>query len=173
MIEKIYKYVSTVTFVFVIITFILTYFYLLKIEDCKCLLKKDAKSDIDIKKLEYAQIAIIIIIIIDYFFVLNDHIDKLGIFKILLLFIIMCIYLYFLYNIYYFAKNMNNPECLCGNTWERYILYKQFMLYITVFIVIIFALIFNIEHHLLHKLYESSYMKHIYYLIKSIFLVKK
>ncbi len=166
-----YKYVSTILFLFVISTFILSYLYLRKIEDCTCLLKRSkGESLIDIKKLQYAQLAIIIFAIIDYIFVLNDHIDKLGIYKIILLFIILTIYLYFLYNIYYFAKNMEDTECKCGGSWERYILYKQFMMYISVFIIITISLIFNIEHHLLNKLYESSYMKHIYYLIKSLFI---
>jgi hypothetical protein len=167
------KYLSRLLFLFVIITFILTYFYLRKIESCECLLKKPNNKNIDIKKVEYAQIAIIIFVIIDYMFVFNDHIDRLGTFKIILLLMIVGIYIYFLYNIYYFAQNMGNKECTCGNYWERYILYKQFMLYIFVFIIIIFAIIFNIEHQLLHKLYESSYMKHLYYLIKSIFSNKK
>ncbi len=169
MFQKYYKYVSTLLFFFVLTTFILSYFYLRKIEDCKCLLGKPDQSFIDIKKLEYAQLILIFIVVIDYYFVLNTHIDKLGIFKIILLLIILGVYIYFLYNIYFFAQNMNNPNCTCGNNWERYVLYKQFLLYITVFIVIIFSLIFNIEHHLIDKLYESSYMKNINYLFKSIF----
>jgi hypothetical protein len=166
--QKIVKYVSTLMFFFVITTFILSYFYLKKIEDCECLLKKSDNTFIDIKKLQYVQIALIIIAIIDYFFVLNTHIDKLGLFRIFLLLLILSIYLYFLYNIYYFIQNINDLNCICGNNWERFIIYKQFILYITVFVIIIFTLVFNIEHHLINKLYESSYMKNIYYLIKSI-----
>ncbi len=170
--KKYIKYVSIYLFISILATFVLTYFYLKKIEDCDCILGKNDEHgsyNVNIKHLEYIQIALIVIVIIDHFFVLNDHIDKLGIFKILLLLLILGLYGGFIYYIYYFSKNINNPNCECGKSWERYVLYKQFLMYISVFSIIILALIFNIENELLHKLYESSSMKHIYYLFKSIF----
>lgn len=170
--KKYMKYASTGLFISLVITFILTYFYLKKIEDCDCILGKNDENsnyNINIKYLEYIQIALIIIVIVDHMFVLNDHIDKLGIFKFILLILILALYGTFVYYIYYFSKNMNNPSCECGKSWERYVLYKQFLMYISVISIIIIALIFNIEHELLHHLYESSSMKHIYYLIKSTF----
>ncbi len=170
--KKYIKYASTTLFISILITFILTYFYLKKIESCDCILGKHDQHgsyNVNIKYLEYIQIALIIIVIVDHFFVLNDHIDKLGVFKIFLLLIILGLYGSFIYYIYYFSKNINNPSCECGKSWERYVLYKQFLMYITVISIIIIALIFNIEHELLHQVYESSSMKHIYYLFKSIF----
>ncbi len=170
--KKYMKYASSALFISLLVTFILTYFYLRKIENCDCILGKNdehSSYNINIKHLEYIQIALIIIVIVDHFFVLNDHIDKLGILKIFLLFAILALYATFIYYIYYFSKNINNPNCECGKSWERYVLYKQFLMYIGVFSIIIIALIFNIEHELLHHLYESSSMKHVYYLIKSIF----
>lgn len=164
------KYLSLSLFLSLLITFIMTYFYLRKIEDCECLLgKKGEKNHINIKRLEHIQIVIIIIVIIDHFFILNTHIDKLGFLKIFLLLFILILYGTFIYYIYYFSQNINNPECNCGKNWERYVLYKQYLLYIFVFFIISISLIFNIEHKLLYNLYESSAMKNIYYLIKSIF----
>ncbi len=170
--KKYIKYASTYLFISILITFILTYFYLKKIENCDCILGKNdtyGNYNVNIKHLEYIQIALIIIVVVDHMFILNDHIDKLGIFKIFLLLIILALYGAFVYYIYYFSKNINNPNCECGKTWERYVLYKQFLMYIIVISVIIIALIFNIEHELLHHVYEASSMKHIYYLFKSIF----
>lgn len=166
------KYISIYLFISLLITFILTYFYLRKIESCDCILGKNYENgtyNVNIKNLEYIQIALIIIVVVDHMFILNDHIDKLGIFKILLLFIILVLYGGFIYYIYYFSKNINNPNCECGKTWERYVLYKQFLIYIGIISIIIIALIFNIEHDLLDHLYEFSSMKHVYYLFKSIF----
>lgn len=170
--RKYLNYASSALFVSLLVTFILTYFYLNKIENCDCILGKDdvdSNYNINITYLKYIQFALIIIVIIDHFFILNDQIDKLGIFKIILLIAILTLYSIFVYYIYYFAKNMNNPSCECGKSWERYVLYKQFLMYITVFSIIIIALIFNIEHELLDHLYESSSMKHVYYLFKSTF----
>ncbi len=170
--KKYIKYISIYLFISLLVTFILTYFYLKKIENCDCILGKNDEHgtyNVNIKHLEYIQIALIITVIVDHMFILNDHIDKLGVFKIFLLIAILALYGVFIYYIYYFSKNINNPSCECGKTWERYVLYKQYLMYIIVISIIIIALIFNIEHELLHHLYESSSMKHTYYLFKSIF----
>ncbi len=170
--EKVIKYLSTFFFIFVIITFILTFFYLDKIDSCKCFLEKNDKIKY-IYVMKYIQLFIIIICIIDYFFVFNTHIDKLGTWKVVLLFIIFFSYIVFIYYSYLLSKDLLNKkypdDCICINGWERYIIYKEFLLFSGAFIVIIISLLFGIEHELLETVYKSSYTKHIHYLSKSIF----
>ncbi len=170
--EKFLKYMSTFFFVIVIITFVLTFFYLDKIDSCKCFLEKNDKIK-HIYIMKYIQLFIIIVCIIDYFFVLNTHIDKLGIWKIVLLFIILLSYMVFIYYSYLLSHDLLNnkysSDCVCINGWERYVIYKEFLMFAGVFIIIIISLIFGIEHELLEEVYKSSHTKNIYYLIKSYF----
>ena len=163
------KYWSIVLFISVIIAFVLAYVYLKKIESCDCLIQKDEKEKLDIRRLEYVILVILAIIIVDHYVILNDHIDRLGVFRFVLIAIVIYLYGYFIYVIYYFSKNIKNPECKCGRSWERFFLYKQFLLYIFVFTVIIFAILFGIEHELLDEIYKSTYMRNIVYLFRSSF----
>ena len=163
------KYGSIGIFITVIIVFILANAYLKKIESCDCLIQKDEKEKLDIRRLEYVILVILAIIIVDHYVILNDQIDRLGVFRFILIAIVIYLYGYFIYVVYYFSKNIKNPECKCGRSWERFFLYKQFLLYIFVFTVIIFAILFGIEHELLDEIYKSTYMRNIVYLFRSSF----
>lgn len=166
--KQLLKYWSIGLFISVLLAFVLTYVYLVKIETCDCLIKKDENEKLDIRRLEYVILVILVIIIVDHYVILHSEIDRLGIFKFLLIAIVIYLYGYFIYVVYYFSKNIKNPECKCGRSWERFFLYKQFILYIFVFTVIIFAILFGIEHKLLDEIYKSTYMRNIVYLFRSV-----
>ncbi len=165
--KRLLKYWSIGLFISVLLAFVLTYVYLVKIETCDCLIKKGDDEKLDIRRLEYVILVILAIIIVDHYMILNTEIDRLGIFKFFLIAIVIYLYGYFIYVVYYFSKNIKNPECKCGRSWERFFLYKQFILYIFVFTVIIFAILFGIEHELLDEIYKSTYMRNIVYLFRS------
>lgn len=163
------EYLSFLTFLWIILSFILTYFYLKSIEDCGCALgKKSEEHYVDIQKLQYSQLAIIAIAVIDHFFLLNDKIDRLGFFKFALLLIIAIIYMNFIYYAYHLFQNISK-ECECAEKWERYVLYKEFLLYSLVGVVLIATLIFGFEHKWLKYLYEAGFVRNIQYLVKSAF----
>ncbi len=165
--KSLLKYWSVALFISVLLAFLLAYVYLRKIETCDCLIKKGENEKLDIRRLEYVILIILAIIIVDHYVILNEQIDRLGILKFFLIAIVIYLYGYFIYVIYYFSQNIKNPECNCGRSWERFFLYKQIILYIFVFTIIIFALLFGIEHEILDEIYKSTYMRNIVYLFKS------
>jgi hypothetical protein len=163
------KYISFLTFLWIILSFILTYFYLKSLEGCACAIGEEGqKGFVDIKRLQEAQLAIIVIAVIDHFFLLNDRIDRLGIFKILCLIAIAIIYLNFIYYTYHLFQNISK-ECKCAEHWERYVLYKEFVLYGAIGVVLIGTMVFGVEHSWFEYLYKAGFVQNIRYLILSIF----
>lgn len=166
------KYISFLTFLWIILSFILTYFYIRSLEGCECATgKKGDKNYVNIERLQQAQLAIILIAIIDHFFLLNDHIDRLGFFKITILLIIAIIYMNFIFYTYHLFKNISK-ECECADRWERYVLYKEFLLYAGIGVVLAGTILFSFEHRWLEHLYQAGFVRNIRYLLLSVFKKK-
>jgi len=128
-------YIITIIFAYCII------YYLNNLKSCKCFQDKNSENYSNIDYLIILEAIIIainvlsIIIQLMLIYFINNYIGGANTNRYFIMnIIILVLYFYFIYNVYILYKNIDN-NCLCTQSWLRYLLYIQ------TFIIIIFIII--------------------------------
>lgn len=110
-------------------------YYLSQIENCTCYQVKNDFNYSNVKYLIFIESLILILNVIIFIFILSslflkDKIKSGGGSNSMFLFLFVCllvyllVYGYFIYNVYQVYKN-TDENCLCTQSWLRYLLYIQ------------------------------------------------